>query len=85
MHIVFGMDFASGVVLTGGDSFIPRKGFSMGSGLAPGGASLFAANREAEVMASLNIMVKSKFYAKVLIMHSMDDTFCAISRSISNG
>jgi hypothetical protein len=71
--LIFELDWASGVVTVNGTPRIADEGFSMGSGLAPGGACLLAANREQEEVDAEPIHVQREFAEGVLVFRWVDD------------
>ena len=59
----------------------PTLGFNIGSGLAPGGASLLASFREKSFLADLDFHTRSLFRLLVLVMRWMDDLLLVTFRA----
>jgi hypothetical protein len=80
---IFKLDFLTGMVICNGKLRCPKVGFNIGSPLGPGGASLLASGREADLMNSLPSGVVTRFLMEVLCMRWVDDVWITYHTSLS--
>lgn len=72
---MFQIGFTSGLLIVNGTLMRPRDGFTMGSGLRPGGASLAASWREGRLWARATPLTRTFVTARCIMKRWMDDLY----------